>query len=76
MHANTFVGQQISQTQGIRMSFPIYLLGSALVIGGVAWGLSIAGVSQKYIMIACLIMLGIAILSGVAKTRMKDPPTT
>ena len=40
------------------MSFPIYLLGSALVIGGVAWGLSIMGVSQKYIIIACVIMLG------------------
>ena len=58
------------------MSFPIYLLGSALVIGGVAWGMSIAGISQKYIIIACLIMLGIGVLSGVAKTRMKDPPTT
>ncbi len=56
------------------MSFPIYLVGSALVIGGVAWGLSVMGVSQKYIIIASVIMLGIAILSGVAKTRMKDPP--
>jgi len=58
------------------MSFPIYLVGSALVIGGIAWGLSIMGVSQKYIVIACLIMLGVGILSGVAKTRAKDPPTS
>lgn len=58
------------------MSFGIYLLGSALVIGGIAWGLSIMGVSQKYIVIACVIMVGIGILSGVAKTRMKDPPAS
>lgn len=54
------------------MSFPIYLFGFLLVIGGVAWGLSVAGVPSLYIAIACVIMLGIGILSGVAKTRTKD----
>ncbi len=57
------------------MSFPIYLFGSALVVGGIAWGLSLMGVPSKYILIACVIMVGVGILSGVAKTRMKDPPT-
>lgn len=56
------------------MSFAIYLLGFALVIGGIAWGLSVAGVGPLYIGIACVIMLGIGILTGVSKTRMKDPP--
>ena len=55
------------------MSFGIYLIGYALVIGGVAWGLSVAGVPSLYIIIACVIMLGIGILTGVAKTRQKDP---
>ena len=58
------------------MSFPIYLFGFALVIGGIAWGLSVAGVPTLYIMIACVIMLGIGILTGVARTRQKDPPTS
>lgn len=57
------------------MSFPIYLIGFLLVIGGVAWGLSVAGIPTLYIVIACVIMLGIGILSGVAKTRQKDPPS-
>lgn len=57
------------------MSFPIYLVGFLIVIGGVAWGLSVAGVNQTYIIIASVIMLGLGILSGVAKTRQKDPPT-
>ena len=58
------------------MNFPIYLIGFILVIAGVAWGLSVAGVSQTYIIIACVILLGLGIMSGVAKTRMKDPPST
>jgi len=57
------------------MSFPIYLVGFLIVIGGIAWGLSVAGVSTTYIMIAVVIMVGLGILSGVAKTRQKDPPT-
>lgn len=57
------------------MSFPIYLFGFALVIGGIAWGLSVAGVPTLYITIACVIMLGIGILTGVSRTRQKDPPT-
>ena len=56
------------------MSFPLYLVGFIIVIVGVAWGLSVAGVPQTYIVIACVILLGIAILSGVTKTRTKDPP--
>ena len=57
------------------MSFPIYLIGFLLVIVGVAWGLSVAGIPMLYIVIACVIMVGIGILSGVAKTRQKDPPS-
>lgn len=57
------------------MSFPLYLFGFALVIGGIAWGLSVAGVPSLYIGIACVILVGIAIVSGVGKTRMKDPPS-
>jgi len=58
------------------MSFPIYLIGFAFVVGGVAWGLSVAGVPSLYIVIACVVLVGIGILSGVSKTRMKDPPST
>ena len=58
------------------MSFPIYLVGFLIVIAGVAWGLSVAGVPTLYIIIGCVVLLGLGILSGVSKTRMKDPPTT
>ncbi len=58
------------------MSFPLYLLGFLIVIGGVAWALVVAGVQTLYVVIACVILVGLGILSGVAKTRQKDPPTT
>ena len=56
------------------MSFALYLLGFVLIIVGVAWALITAGVALIKIAIACLILLGVAVLSGVVKTRPKDPP--
>ncbi len=54
------------------MSFAIYLLGFVIIIAGIAWGLVVAGVPQLYVGITCLIVLGIGIVTGVAKTRTKD----
>ncbi|HJV65017.1 MAG TPA: hypothetical protein VJ550_04735 [Geomonas sp.] len=56
------------------MSFALYLVGFLLIISGVAWALVTAGVAMLKIAITCLILLGVAILSGVVKTRPKDPP--
>lgn len=57
------------------MSFMLYLVGFVVVIAGVAWGLSKAGVPSEWIAIACVILLGVGIVMGVSRTRMKDPPT-
>ena len=54
------------------MSLIIYLIGFAFVIGGIAWALVVAGVSTLYVMITTLILIGIAILSGVTRTRTRD----
>lgn len=56
------------------MSFSLFLVGFLVVIAGVAWGMSVAGISSTYIMITCLILLGIGITMGVTRTRPKDPP--
>ena len=55
------------------MSFSLYLLGFVILIGGVAWGLIVAGIPSLYVGIACVILLGIGILTGVTRTRPKDP---
>ena len=56
------------------MSFALYFFGFLIVIGGVAWALVTAGVSTTYVMITCVILLGIGILSAVTHTRSKDRP--
>lgn len=56
------------------MSFTLYVFGFMVVIGGVAWGLITAGVRPLYVVIACVIMFGIGILTGVTHTRSKDRP--
>jgi hypothetical protein len=53
------------------MSLLLHLLGYAFVIGGIAWALSAAGVSTIHIMIASVILTGIAILTGVHYIRRR-----
>jgi hypothetical protein len=54
------------------MSFIIYLVGFAFVIGGIAWALVTFGVSTPHVMITTVILVGIAILTGVTRTRTRD----
>lgn len=54
------------------MSFALYMIGFALLIGGVAWGLVLAGVPALYVAVACLILAGIGVITGVSRTRTKD----
>lgn len=54
------------------MSLIIYLIGFAFVIGGIAWALIVAKVSVLYVMITVVIFIGIAILTGVTRTRSRD----
>lgn len=56
------------------MSFVLYLLGLAVLLGGVAWALITAGLAVTYVAIACLIVGGIGIMTAVSRTRLKDPP--
>lgn len=54
------------------MSLLIYLIGFAFVIGGIAWALVVTGVSTTHILIVTLILIGVAILTGVTRTRTRD----
>ena len=54
-------------------SFALYLIGMLVVIGGLAYGASLAGLAPQWIAVGVVVLLGIGILSGVSKTRRKDP---
>ena len=56
------------------MSFSLYLLGLALLVGGISWALIKAGIAVVYVGIACLIIAGIGVMMAVSRTRSKDPP--
>jgi small basic protein len=56
------------------MSFLLHLIGFIVFIAGLAWLATVLGVSQTYVMIGAVILLGIGIFSAAARTRAKDPP--
>jgi hypothetical protein len=56
------------------MSFGIYLAGFAILLVGVLWAMSTAGVPGIWLGITALILLGLGIITGVSHTRSKDPP--
>jgi energy-converting hydrogenase Eha subunit G len=56
------------------MSFALFMLGLAVLLGGVAWALIAAGIATTYVAMACLIVAGIGIMMAVSRTRSKDPP--
>jgi hypothetical protein len=56
------------------MNFTMYLLGTFIVVGALAYGANRLGVSSTWILVGAAIVLGFGIMTGVTKTRQKDPP--
>jgi hypothetical protein len=56
------------------MSFTLFMLGLAVLVGAIAWGLLTAGIATTYVAIACLLVAGVGIMMAVSRTRSKDPP--
>jgi len=54
-------------------NFVIYVIGTLLVVAGLAYGASRLGVSQVWIIAGALVILGIGMMGGIVKTRQKDP---
>jgi hypothetical protein len=55
------------------MSFGIYSIGLAIVIGGLIYGAYLLHVPAHWIAVGAIVLLGVGILSGVKTTRQKDP---
>ncbi|HET9440937.1 MAG TPA: hypothetical protein VFO52_12235 [Longimicrobiales bacterium] len=56
-------------------SFGIYIIGFIIVIVGLALAAHMLGVSTVWIGIGIIVLVGIAILSGVNRTKRPDPPS-
>jgi len=55
------------------MSFGLYSIGSALVIGGLIYGAYLLLVPAHWIVVGAIILLGLGVLTGVKATRQRDP---
>ena len=55
------------------MSFAIYLIGYIILIIGLAIGAHMLHVAPRWIGVGVLILAGLGILTGVARTRQRDP---
>jgi len=54
------------------LSFGLYVVGFLIVIGGLVYGAVILHVPPRWIAVGAVILLGLAILTGVKATRQKD----
>ena len=55
------------------MSFGIYAIGFAIMIGGMAYAAHLMHVPTHWIVAGAIVMAGVGLLSAVKATRQKDP---
>lgn len=54
----------------------VYLIGVVILIAGMAWGASVAGLSATWIAIGGLVLLGSGIVGAVGRTRRPEHSPT
>ena len=54
-------------------SILVYLIGTLLVVAGLVSAANRIGVDQAWIIAGALVIVGLGLMSGVIKTRQKDP---
>ena len=55
------------------MSFGLYAIGFAILIGGLIYAAHLVHMPAHWIVVGAIVLLGFGILSGVKATRQKDP---
>ena len=61
--------------EGIAVSFGLYILGCLIALGGLIYGAVLLHVPSRWIVVGAIVLLGVAVLTGVKATRQKDPAT-
>ncbi|HPF72589.1 MAG: hypothetical protein R3F12_06745 [Lysobacteraceae bacterium] len=55
------------------MSFAMYMIGVAILLGGLIYGAILLNVPTQWIVVGAAIVVGIGILAAVKNTRRRDP---
>jgi hypothetical protein len=61
-----------SSHEVVMSNMAIYLIGVVILIAGLAWGASIAGLSSTWIAVGALVLLGAGIVGAVGRTRRPE----
>jgi hypothetical protein len=55
-------------------SFGLYLIGFIVLAAGILVGASMLGVGGQWLLVIGLVLLGLGVITGVARTRRPDAP--
>ena len=55
------------------MSFVLYLIGFMILMAGLIWAATAIGISQTYIAIGAVILMGMGSMAAVSQTLRRDP---
>lgn len=55
-------------------NFIVYLLGYILVIVGVVYGMHVAGIGQRWMVVVVLIMAGLGIVYAFSRSQSDEAP--
>jgi hypothetical protein len=54
-------------------NFFVYMIGVLLVVGALAYGANIMGVSPVWIGVFALAVIGLGVMGAIVKTKQKEP---
>jgi hypothetical protein len=54
-------------------NFFVYMIGVILVVAALAYGASLIGLSNTWITVIVLAVLGLGVMGAIVKTRQKEP---
>lgn len=54
-------------------NFIVYMIGLLLVVAAMAYGAHLMGISQRWITVGILALLGFGVMGGIVRTRQRDP---
>lgn len=55
-------------------SYALYVIGYAILIAGLAWAAHLLGVSNTWVAVGAIVLLGIGVITGVSRARRPDTP--
>ena len=56
-------------------AFGLYVIGFAILLGGLGYGAYLLHVPQTWIIVGALVIVGLGVMSAVTRTKRRDPPS-